>query len=160
MKIMVISDTHGRLDKVIKQYNQNKDIQKIIHLGDYYKDAQKIKKLVDVEVIAVKGNLDNGFNETPNKIIQIAGHSIYLTHGHLEDVKSGLTKLYYKSLSSSCDIALFGHTHIPTKFQSEEIMLLNPGSLTVPRGGSRPSFALLNFEENGKYYAEHIYPDS
>ena len=156
---MVISDTHGRFDRVINQYNKIKGIDKIIHLGDYYKDAKKIQKLVNAEVIAVKGNLDAQLGQTPNKILHIDGHSILLTHGHLEDVKSGLTKLYYKSLSLSCDIALFGHTHIPTKLQSDGIMLLNPGSLTIPKGGSEPSFALLNFDGNGKYSAELICPD-
>lgn len=155
---MIISDTHGRFEKVINQYNKIKDIEKIIHLGDYNKDAQKIQKLVDVDVITVKGNLDGELNQKSNKIIHIAGHSILLTHGHLEDVKSGLTKLYYKSLASSCDIALFGHTHIPTKVQSDEILLLNPGSLTLPKGGSDPSFALITFNDDGEFSTEIISP--
>lgn len=157
---MVISDTHGRFDRVINQYNRIRGIEKIIHLGDYYKDAQKIQKLVDAEVTAVRGNLDHELCEKHNKVMQVGRHSMLLTHGHIEDVKSGLTKLYYKSLSLSCDIALFGHTHVPAKLQSDDILLLNPGSLTIPKGGSQASFALLDFDENGEFSADLISLDN
>lgn len=79
-----------------------------------------------------------------------------MTHGHKEKVKEGLTNLYYKALSLSCDIVLFGHTHIPLKIQEGSIFFINPGSITFPRGGSKSSYALITLQEEA-VEAEIVY---
>lgn len=148
MKVMVISDTHGHIDEVLKQYRRLDDIEIIIHLGDFKRDAHRIQQSVTADVISVKGNMDGDYQEEAYKIIRIDRYKIFITHGHLERVKSGLIKLYYKALSLSCDIVLFGHTHIPVCIQEKNILMLNPGSLVLPKGGNEASFALLNFNNN------------
>jgi len=56
--------------------------------------------------------------------------------------------------ASAC---LFGHTHVPHKSYSEGLLVLNPGSLSRPRNGWGPSFALLTVPEvgDGRIEATH-----
>ncbi|NLK72258.1 MAG: metallophosphoesterase [Clostridiales bacterium] len=145
-KIMVISDTHGEIDEMLEQYNKLNDPDMIIHLGDYALDAKKIEREIGTTVVSVKGNMDGENSEVPHRIIEVEGYKILLTHGHKEKVKEGLTNLYYKALSLSCDIVLFGHTHIPLKIQEGSIFFINPGSITFPRGGSKSSYALITLQ--------------
>ena len=42
MKILVLSDTHGDIEKAEKVINNSKDLNLVIHLGDYFRDAQKL----------------------------------------------------------------------------------------------------------------------
>ncbi len=146
MRIMVVSDTHGRIKDVVDQYQKFKNIDMIIHLGDYHRDALRIKELVNSKMVCVKGNTDGEFSEKSYKVIEIEGHKILLTHGHMEKVKSNLLQLYYKTVSLSCDAVLFGHTHIPVNIRNKGILFLNPGSPTMPKGGNPPSFALIDLQ--------------
>jgi len=158
MKIMVVSDTHGSIEQVLEQYHKLNEVDLVIHLGDSCRDAERINDMVDSEVIYIKGNIDSEPSEESHKIIQMLGHKMLLTHGHTEKVKSGLLQLYYKALSLSCEIVLFGHTHIPVYQQEGNVLLINPGSLVKPKGGNLPSFALLTIKEYTAS-AEIIFPE-
>jgi putative phosphoesterase len=48
---------------------------------------------------------------------------------------------------------VYGHTHISLINQEENLLVINPGSPSMPRGGLPPSVALLTIE-NGKIRAE------
>ena len=45
-----------------------------------------------------------------------------------------------------CAAVLFGHTHVPVLQADGELLVINPGSLSLPRRGSRSSCALLEVE--------------
>ena len=67
---------------------------------------------------------------------------IFLTHGHLHkiDTKADLQKL---GLTPS-DIVLSGHTHVSGIFRKESgIININPGSTTLPKGGTKGGFGLI-----------------
>lgn len=149
MKILLISDTHGNITKAVEAYHQNEKIDLMIHLGDVRKDAEKLKKTLPVDILSVNGNMDGDFSERGYKILHTDFGDIFVAHGHMEKVKSGLTNLLYKAESLLCKAAFFGHTHIPLVHETEGFTLVNPGSLTYPRPGSRPSYAIVNIEENG-----------
>ena len=40
MKIFVTGDTHGKLEKVLKVFEKLKNIDLILHTGDYYDDSR------------------------------------------------------------------------------------------------------------------------
>ena len=46
------------------------------------------------------------------KIIEVCGKKIFITHGHFYGVKEGMQRLLYRGLELKVDIALYGHTHI------------------------------------------------
>lgn len=147
MKIFVISDTHGRIEKAIEIYETLTDIDLIIHLGDLWNDAKKIKDRLNVPLIGVKGNMDGSFARDGYHILETEFGKIFLAHGHMESVKQGLENLMYKAESLECKAAFFGHTHIPLFLQIQGMYLLNPGSLTMPVGARKGSYAIAEISE-------------
>lgn len=142
MRIYVISDTHGKTGKVTEIYRTLKDINLIVHLGDHWSDAKKIKDQLNVPLIGVKGNMDGSFARDGYHILETGFGRIFLAHGHMENVKHGLENIVYKAKSLQCRAAFFGHTHIPLFLEAEGIYLLNPGSLSLPAGGRKGSYAV------------------
>ncbi|MBZ2175474.1 metallophosphoesterase [Schnuerera sp. xch1] len=138
MKIVVISDTHGRTDEVIHKVKNMKTPDLIVHLGDYVEDGEKIKKEIGVRTAIVKGNGDF-FNQDydEDEIVEVMGKRMLLTHGHKYEVRYGTNNLLYRAEELNVDIVLFGHTHIPVIFEESGIIIMNPGSPSIPRGYKR-----------------------
>ncbi len=147
MRIFVISDTHGKIDKALELYKTLQDIDLIVHLGDLWNDAKKMKDQLNVPLIGVKGNMDGSFSKDGHHILETEYGNIFLTHGHMENVKQSLESILYKAESLQCKAAFFGHTHIPLFQQAEGLYLLNPGSLSLPVGGRKGSYAVATVTE-------------
>jgi putative phosphoesterase len=147
---VIISDTHGDIytaKKVIARYPQ---IDGLIHLGDYYKDAHIIKShYPELNVIMVPGNCDFVFDTPTDSVFEVEGKRILITHGHLYNVKSGLENLERKAVNDDIDLVLFGHTHCPLQESRSNITFVNPGSIGNPRGTLSPTYALLEVSKNG-----------
>ena len=151
MKILVFSDTHGDTERmfwILKDVK--KHISAVIHAGDYESDAAQIeKKYPDLPVYGVCGNCDFAQIMPPVRIIELCGKRILITHGHRYNVHSGYMNLAYTALENGADICIFGHTHIPVIEKHEDIFIINPGSLSRPRGFSKPSYAVIDIDDNG-----------
>jgi len=148
LKLFVISDTHGRIDKAVEIYKSLTDIDMIIHLGDYWSDAQKLMEQLQVPVLSLKGNMDGVFANDGYHILETDFGKIFLTHGHMESVKQNLNNIMYKAESLGCKAVFFGHTHVPLFYQAEGLYLLNPGSLTLPTGGRKGSYAVVDITDH------------
>ena len=60
--------------------------------------------------------------------------------------------------SKGVDIVIYGHTHRPLIDMEEDIIALNPGSLTFPRQeGKRPSYIIMEVDENNNVKFEIRY---
>ncbi|MDI6604333.1 MAG: metallophosphoesterase [Thermoanaerobacteraceae bacterium] len=148
MKLFVVSDTHGILKYVRNYLKQVDDIDYIIHLGDYYTDAETLSKEFNIPTKYVYGNCDFADKDKADKIIEICGKKILLTHGHRYHVKFEKDTIIIKAKESKVDAVFFGHTHIPMISKHSDILLLNPGSASMPRGGSNRSAAVVSIENN------------
>lgn len=146
MKIFVISDTHRKLDKVLEVWKKLTNVDLVIHLGDYENDARRLEKLLETEVISVKGNMDGSYSTNDYKVLETEYGKLLLTHGHMENVKMSPLNLIYKAGELGCKAALFGHTHQAAYEEAGGIYLVNPGSLSQPRDGSNGSYAIINTE--------------
>ena len=150
MNILVLSDTHGELGRALEMYERISTsickIDRIIHCGDFIKDAQEIEAQTGIPVSCVPGNCD-GCNKENFEIIDSPAGKIMITHGHMENVKFSLMNLKYLAMQHKCVAVCFGHTHVPVNEVSSGIRFINPGSLTNPRGGSKSSCALIISEE-------------
>lgn len=144
MKIFVTSDTHGRTDKVEEVWSRLTDVDLVLHLGDYERDAMRLQQALQTEVIAVKGNMDGSYSSEDYKIVETEFGRLLLTHGHMFNVKVSPLSLIYKAQELGCRAALFGHTHRPAYEESNGIYLVNPGSLSQPRDGSEGSYAVIH----------------
>ncbi|MBM7562320.1 metallophosphoesterase family protein [Fusibacter tunisiensis] len=154
MRIVVISDTHGKSERLMAYLEHYKDtIDEIWHLGDYHRDTEDFP---DVPLFSVRGNGDLGVRLTDALILERCGHRVLLTHGHLYGVKNTLTRLYYKALEAEVDIVCFGHTHKPIHLESSGIHLFNPGSPTHPFPHTHASIGIIEFSDN-EMVLKHVY---
>lgn len=75
IRILVISDTHGDIEKARDVIRKNKNVSLIIHLGDYFRDAQKIRdEFPDIPIEYIYGNSDFMIDDTPaEKLLEYEG---------------------------------------------------------------------------------------
>ncbi len=158
MKILVLSDTHGDTNKAEEAIRLNKEISLVIHLGDYFRDAQKLSSLFpDIPVEYIYGNSDFMIDDVPaEKMLEICGKKIFITHGHRYSVKWDYEKLYKKAEELQADMLLFGHTHVPDIIEKGKYCILNPGSTSDPRDDSDESYAIIEIS-NGKVASKICY---
>lgn len=139
-RIAVFSDTHGYLDKLPAALAQAGRLDAFLHLGDHGSDAEGIASLLPVPYFAVRGNRDFDSQLPREHIARFEDVSIMLLHGDAYRSEYALASL---AAQNGCQAVLFGHTHTPLLAAQGPILLVNPGSLSLPRYGSDPSFAIL-----------------
>lgn len=132
MRILIFSDTHGYIEDCIALIGNIQKTDMVLHAGDYTEDAEKLAAMYPrLPLYYVKGNGDF-FTSAPNEqLIHADGKRIYLTHGHLQSVKSDkeYETLVGQAKELNADLAVFGHTHQPYEGFFGNLTLLNPGSL-------------------------------
>ncbi len=82
----------------------------------------------------------------PRQIVKACGYSILLVHGHRHSVEVGLDMLVDSARAMDCDIAVYGHTHVPVVENFAHILAVNPGSAARPRGQSNAGFAIIELD--------------
>lgn len=147
MKILVISDTHGKLDKVRDIWGKLKGIDLIAHAGDYYSDGKILEKEFHVPVVAVHGNCDRDKTADFEKIPTEYG-DILLIHGHKLNVKRSLEDLKAFARKQKCRAVIYGHTHMASVREEDGIYFINPGSLSRPRDESGGTYGIVRTKEN------------
>lgn len=149
MKVLIISDTHGRCTNLEHVLVKLKPIDLLIHLGDIDRDKEYIESLVQCPVEAVSGNNDYLSRDPREKIIKLGHHVVFMTHGHRYGISYGTDKLVDAALEHGADIAMFGHTHVPMIDYSRACTLINPGSISYPRHSSGYSYIVADIDAEG-----------
>lgn len=165
MKLMFASDIHGSAyycRKMVEAYQAEKAVRLIL-LGDIlyhgprndlpkdYAPKEVIAMLNPMknDICAVRGNCEAEVDQmvldfpvmADYCVILEGNRTIYATHGHvyneghLPPLKEG-------------DILIHGHTHVLRAEKKEHYTILNPGSVSIPKEGNPPSYAIL---ENGDF---------
>ncbi|MGC5326562.1 metallophosphoesterase family protein [Brevibacillus sp. SYSU BS000544] len=140
MSILVLSDTHG-LCREVKQVVSRHQVEHIFHCGDFCINRHQ-EPFSQMQL--VRGNCDSDLTVPEERRATWQGLHIYQTHGHLYGVKSSLLKLHYRAEETGANVVLFGHSHVPHCSIERGVLFLNPGSLQLPRGYSRPTYVLLD----------------
>ena len=144
MRIIIASDTHGRtniLDLIPYYYE---DVETFIHCGDVGQDPDYFEKWK-----FVSGNNDFYYDLPEAIVVKAENHRILVIHSdqfYYHNRKKGLVKLAKKH---NCDIVCYGHTHISDIDEMDGILLINPGSLRLPRDGKPCSYCVLTINEKG-----------
>lgn len=164
MNFFVISDIHGSslaLSQAIEIYKKGL-YRKLIICGDIlYHGARNPlpegynpKEVIDIlnnikdELLVVKGNCESDVDSMVLDFPIMSDYAeviteerdIFITHG---DKYSPDDICKYKNGT----IFISGHTHIPTADKKENSFILNPGSISLPKGGFKPSYGI--FSNNG-----------
>ena len=171
-KYLVVSDIHGALSgaEAVHKALAHHNLTHVLCLGDilYHgprndlPDDYAPKKVIPLmnalkdNIIAVRGNCEAevdqmvlNFAVTADYNILFCGdRKVFMSHGHIYS-PAKLPDL------SSGDIFLSGHTHIPTAECNKGIFLLNPGSISLPKGGHPRSYAVLTETDFTIYTLDH-----
>lgn len=163
MKILVCSDIHGsrRAGEYIVNLDKENNFEKIIVLGDFLYNGPRNKVPVDYDpnslisiynsmkekIVAVRGNCDADvdlmvldFNIPKLRILKLDQYNLFLTHG--DD-----TSIFGESPKDK-EVYLKGHTHLPLMYKNEDGgIVLNPGSMTFPKGSLKKSFIIMDDED-------------
>ena len=73
-------------------------------------------------------------------------HMIFCTHGHVYNEE-------HLPPMQEGDSLLYGHTHVPRAERVGSYWMLNPGSVSIPKGGSLPGYAML---EDGVFTLKNL----
>ena len=122
---------------------------------DFYdpvKVAARLNGLKD-RIVAVRGNCDAEVDQMmfefpmmdDYRILEADGERFFLTHGHLYNE-------YRLPPLGSCTVLAHGHTHVPElKDLGCGLKIFNPGSVSLPKGGSSRSFGYFDGSELRHY---------
>ncbi|WP_422478493.1 phosphodiesterase [Pleomorphochaeta sp. DL1XJH-081] len=151
MALVVASDLHGSATWTRRLLNacEVEKASQVVLLGDilYHGprnplpegyDPPEVARLLNADaarIVAIRGNCDS---EVDSMVLQfplfdfasvtVDGHRFLCTHGHrfndqqLPPMVAG-------------DVLLFGHTHIYLAEDRDGLFVLNPGSVSLPKGG-------------------------
>ncbi len=149
MKILIVSDTHGRHETLLKVLRKEEPADMLVHCGDTEGEEDWIRLHTQcLSVPIVKGNNDF-FSRLPSELeLDIAGLHVFITHGHAYGVSMGTERLIEEALSRKADIVMYGHTHRPMIERQDNLWVINPGSLSYPRQeGHDPTYIVMTLNK-------------
>ena len=150
-RILIVSDTHGKLRYFKEMLERTGTPDLLIHLGDSEGQHEEIARLAGCPVEIVRGNCDYSSELPQDKLIDIGKYRVFLTHGHRYQVNFGLQTLAEAARLRGADIAMYGHTHVPMLHYGKDVTILNPGSLTLPRqDGFFRTYMLMEIDREGE----------
>ena len=160
MKYMIASDLHGSAlfcGQMLERFRKE-GAQRLILLGDLlyhgprndlpegYAPKEVITMLNSVKesLFCVRGNCDTEVDQMVLEfpiladylLLEAKGRLIFATHGHHYHLQS-------PPPLRQGDILLHGHTHVPVCQRAGSFWYLNPGSVSIPKEGSRHSYLML-----------------
>ena len=162
MRFLIASDIHGDAESAerISSLYKNGGYDKLLLLGDLlyhgprndlpaaYNPKAVIKILSELkdEIISVRGNCEAEVDQmvlpfpvlSESAMVFADGKAIFMTHGHIHTPEKH---------PGGIDAFLSGHTHIPVLERKDGIIYLNPGSVSIPKGGFLPSYAVWEYPE-------------
>ena len=151
MKILIVSDTHGRHGNLDEVLEREGNIATLLHLGDIEDGEHYIETAANCPVHLLSGNNDFFSNLPGEKEIKIGKYRVFMTHGHGYYVSVNTNHLRAEANRRAVDIVLFGHTHKPYMDLKGDLKVINPGSLSYPRQeGRKPSYVVMDINANGE----------
>lgn len=158
MKILIVSDTHRKHENLKEVLEREQPVDLLIHLGDAEGEEDYIGELAGCPLEIVAGNNDF-FSALPKeKELQLGRYRTLITHGHYYYVGVGIEDIEREARARSFDIVMFGHTHRPIIDYGNQVVALNPGSLSYPRQeGKKPSYILMEIDKRGEAHFEINY---
>lgn len=151
MKILIVSDSHGRNTYLNMVLDKVAPVDLLVHLGDLEGSEEYLTMIADCPVEMVSGNNDYFTDIEREKVIRIGKYKVFLTHGHRYRVNYDTETIKQEALERGVDIVMFGHTHKPLIDLSGSVIAINPGSISQPRQDGRiPTYIIMDIDSNGE----------
>lgn len=136
MRLLVISDSHGRAGKVRDIIMTHTEADAVIFLGDGERDIDSaMESFPEKKFFCVCGNCDFYSQNPESRLEFFAGKKVLISHGHMEKVKYGDGLLFQKGAAMGADIILYGHTHRAVTDYRDGIYIMNPGTASMGEYG-------------------------
>jgi len=149
MLIGVVGDIHGNYDGLRQSVRVMNHLDLLLFTGDGFREISRLHTEITTPIEGVAGNCDI-HTEFPNEqIIRLDKFKVLLTHGHLYNVKAGLTRIGLAGRTKGVNLVVFGHTHLPLNDDWYEVKLFNPGSLSVERSVRGPTYGIIEINDSG-----------
>ncbi len=145
MKLLIMSDTHGDAEVIDKVRSFHPDADAIVHCGDSELPYDH-QALEGIERVC--GNCDRGTDFPEEKVFRVGDTTVFVTHGHLFNVKSTILSLTYRAKELGADICCFGHSHVLGAEKINDTLFINPGSLLKPRGRAEKTFVIVEIGQD------------
>lgn len=164
MKLMIASDLHGSAPACEMLLNRfiASGAEKLILLGDllYHGPRNDLPEGYDPKAVitmlseqadnlfCVRGNCDTEVDQmvlpfpmmSETALLFVDDRTWFACHGHRKGANPMEKEWPNLPMGS---VVLFGHTHIPMLERSPRgVILVNPGSVSIPKGGFSPSYVL------------------
>jgi putative phosphoesterase len=153
LKYLVVSDNHGDrkiLADLFAHYQGKVDY--IFHCGD---SELPVDDELWQQAYVVTGNCDYDPKYKKSQLVDTGVDRVYMTHGHLSDVRFGITHLGLEAQAVDASVVLFGHTHQIGCEKVGQRLFLNPGSISQPRGPIQvKSYAIIDSTPEA-YYVQY-----
>lgn len=160
MKVLIVSDTHGRHGNLRKAVEESGEFDVLIHLGDVEGGEAYIDAVADCEKHVIRGNNDFYSNLPKEEVFFLNGKKVFITHGHNYYVAFGTEQVERAGRERGADVVMFGHTHRPHLEVRDDVVVLNPGSLSYPRQeGRQSSYMIMEIDDEGKITCQQRYVD-
>ena len=164
MKLFIASDIHGSAywcQKMIEAY-KNEKADRMLLLGDIlyhgprndlpkdYNPKEVCKKLnlIKNKILCIKGNCDAEVDEmvcdfkfNKNIRLKINGKNFFFTHGH---------KYNIDNIPPKTDILIYGHFHTGFFKIKNNVLCVNPGSVSIPKENSQHGY--ITIEDDGIHF--------
>ncbi|MFD2759579.1 metallophosphoesterase family protein [Lentibacillus juripiscarius] len=141
-EVLIVSDSHGSTDE-LKAIKERHSPEFRIHCGDSEldMDAPELDGF-----IKVAGNCDVDARFPDEQTSTIGSLSFFIAHGHLHQVKSNPMAIAYRAQELQARVICFGHTHIAGAEKIGQQLLINPGSILLPRGRTEQTYVLMKWD--------------
>jgi len=160
MRILVVSDTHGDWKSLVAALSLlGRSVQALLHLGDGSADVRSAARsgVPMPPAYGVRGNVDSDSSVPLVRRFDAGGRLVFMAHGHRYPLGEGTGCLSGAAKEAGAQAFFFGHTHVPHYEERGGIVLLNPGSLSRPRGPWGPSLAVVEAPESSKCLDVKLY---
>ena len=159
--LLVVSDIHGALSgaEMVLKARKHHDVKEILCLGDVlyhgprndlprdYAPKQVIEIMNSLKdcITAVRGNCEAEVDQMVLSFPVMADYNslffhdrrIFMSHGHVYG-PNHLPDLPFGTMFLS------GHTHIPTAYEKDGLLLCNPGSVSLPKNSHPCTYGLID----------------
>lgn len=154
MKIGILSDTHGSSLYFNKAMDVLGDCDAYLHAGDilYHGPRNDLpegynpKELINTinnlsSIIFAKGNCEADVDQMvlkhpiqgPYALVQFDEFRFIINHGYTDSKD----KIIENAKNMGADFLILGHTHVKELSFDENLIIINPGSTSIPKDGSR-----------------------
>ncbi|MFC2948581.1 metallophosphoesterase [Virgibacillus sediminis] len=143
-RVLILSDSHGLTEELV-EIKERHTVDYMIHCGDseLEMDAPEMERFY---MVGGNTDMDNRFPE--ELTLTFNGLTFFIAHGHRHNVKGNIMTIAYRAEEENARVICFGHTHLAGAEKLGSQLLINPGSIRLPRNRSEKTYAIMEWESS------------